>query len=500
MKYFKLNIGTKLFILYFVISSTLVWFFARSTSIESAKEVMLEVATMFSTIASQNIIDGEINLTTFGGIIFDYFQSPHGDERLQNLAIYITDKDGFLILDSRGLSLGTDMKAHSEVDSALSGHRGISRISAESVRGPWKARGINIEYFIRPEFLYVSSPIYDNRQQVQGVLVLVAPMLDLMDRTRLLWFIFYIFLISLFFGALGSYRISRNIRRVEKYTREVFKDKDVSIPNVNVQFNKLAVAIEEARSEVELKDDVEEYIDTLAHELRTPITGIRLTAENLLTPMGIENYLLEEKDDKKRKVLTKEFKKRREFIRNILDSNRQMDSLVSRLLALSRIERRDTLTETEKLKILPIIENILKVYGTHNRLIVSKNITINLDDIDKKSTVFAEKILLEQALGNIVNNAIDFSPKSGTVTIKASESNTAVTIVVLDEGPGIPPHVLNKLFTRFFSIARPDTGIRGNGLGLRFVRKIMQLHGGEITLKNRLLQNGAEAKLRFPLS
>ena len=500
MKYFKLNIGTKLFILYFLVSSTLVWAFAHRTSIESAKEVMVEVATMFSKIASQNIIDGEINLTTFGGIIFDYFQSPHGDERLQNLAIYITDKDGFLILDSRGLSLGTDMKSHSVVGSALSGQQGISRISTEPVRGPWKARGINIEYFFKPQFLHVSSIIYDNRQEVQGVLVLVAPMLDLMDRTRLWRFIFYIFLLSLFFGALGSYRISRNIRRVEKYTRELFKGEDVSIPNVNVQFNKLAVAIEQARSEVELKDDVEEYIDTLAHELRTPITGIRLTAENLLTPMGIESYLLEEKDDKKSKVLTKEIKKRREFIRSILDSNKQMDSLVSRLLALSRIERRDTLTETEKLKILPIIENVLKVYGTHNRLIVSKNITINLDGVDKKSTVFAEKILLEQALGNILKNALDFSPKGGTIKIKTSESNTAVTIVVLDEGPGIPPHVSSKLFTRFFSVARPDTGRRGNGLGLRFVRKIMQLHGGEVTLKNRLLQDGAEAKLRFPLS
>ena len=110
--------------------------------------------------------------------------------------------------------------------------------------------------------------------------------------------------------------------------------------------------------------------------------------------MGIESYLLEEKDDKKSKVLTKEIKKRREFIRSILDSNKQMDSLVSRLLALSRIERRDKLTNTEKLKILPIIENVLKA-PTHNRLIVSKNITINLDDINKKSTVFAEKILLE---------------------------------------------------------------------------------------------------------
>ncbi|MCS5634737.1 MAG: ATP-binding protein, partial [Candidatus Marinimicrobia bacterium] len=274
---------------------------------------------------------------------------------------------------------------------------------------------------------------------------------------------------------------------------------DVSIPNVNVQFNKLAVAIEQARNEVELKDDVEEYIDTLAHELRTPITGIRLTAENLLTPMSIENYLLEEKDEQKRKNLTKEVKKRRQFIRSILDSNKQMDSLVSRLLALSRIERREKLINTETLKILPTINNVLKV-PTHNRLIVSKNITINLDGIEKKGTVFAEKILLEQALGNILKNALDFSPKDGTITIKTLESNTAVTIVVLDEGPGIPPHVSRKLFTRFFSVARPDTGSRGNGLGLRFVRKIMQLHGGEITLKNRLLQNGAEAKLRFPLN
>ena len=490
MKYFKLNIGTKLFILYFVISSTLVWLFAHRTSIESAKEVMVEVAIMFSKIASQNIKDAEIDLTTFEGIIVDYFQSPHGDERLQNLAIYITDKDGILILDSRGLSLGTDMRAHLEVDSALSGQRGISRISAETVRGPWKARGVNIEYFYKPEFLHVSSPIYDNRQQVQGVLVVVAPMLDLMDKARLYRFIFYIFLLSLFFGALGSYRISRNIRRLEKYATKLFKGEDVSIPNLNVQFNKLAIALENARSDVELKDDVEEYIETLAHELRTPITGIRLTAENLLTPMGIENYLLEEKDDQKHKELTKEIKVRKRWIKAFLKKTRKWISLVTRLLDLSRIERRDKLTNTETLKILPTIKNVLKV-PTHNRLIVSKNITINLDDIEKKSTVFAEKILLDQALGNILKNALEFSPKAGTITIKSSESNTYVTIVVLDEGPGIPPHVSSKLFTRFFSVARPDTGRRGTGLGLRFVRKIMQLHGGEITLKNRLLQDGS---------
>jgi two-component system sensor histidine kinase CreC len=71
---------------------------------------------------------------------------------------------------------------------------------------------------------------------------------------------------------------------------------------------------------------------------------------------------------------------------------------------------------------------------------------------------------------------------------------------VLDDGPGIPPQVINKLFTRFFSVSRPDTGVRGNGLGLRFVRKIMKLHGGEVSLQNRFIQQGAEAKLRFPIN
>ena len=86
-----------------------------------------------------------------------------------------------------------------------------------------------------------------------------------------------------------------------------------------------------------------------------------------------------------------------------------------------------------------------------------------------------------------MNNALEFSPKEGTITIKASETNTAVSIIVLDDGPGMPPHVLRNLFTRFFSVSRPDSGDRGNGLGLRFVRKIMQLHGGEITLEKSLI-------------
>jgi len=484
MRHFKLNIGTKLFLLYFIISSTLLWTFAHRTALESAKSVMVEVSSLMSRVASQNNKDGEIDLETFESLIVNYLRSqkntidPNSNQKLENLAIYVTDKDGLLVLDSRGLILGKDMRAHNEVDSALSGDHDITRVVVEDISEPKKSRGVVVEYLYKSRFLNASNPIYGNNGEILGAVVVVAPLMDLLDQNYLLQFIFYIFLISLIFGALGSYRISRNIKRVEKYTTSLFSGEDVVMPDLNNQFNKLAKTIENARSEVELKDDVEQYIDTLAHELRTPITGIQLTAENLLTPMSDEQ--------------------RKRFIENILDSNKHMDLLVNRLLDLSRIERRETLKVTESLNILQVVNNVLKA-PSRAKNISEKKLNIVLE-ISKKSLLKAEKILLEQAIGNIVNNALDFSPKSGTITIKASETNAAISIIVLDDGPGIPPHVLSKLFTRFFSVSRPDTGIRGNGLGLRFVRKIMQLHGGDVTLQNRFIQQGAEAKLRFPIN
>ena len=484
MKRFKLNIGTKLFLLYFIVSSSLLWLFAQRTTFESAKSVLVEVSSLMSRVASQNNKDGKIDLETFETLIVNYLRSQrntidkNNPQKLENLAIYVTDKDGLLVLDSRGLTLGKDMRDANEVESALSGVTDSTSVVMEETAGSKKARGAVIEYFLKSRFLNASNPIYGNNREIIGTVVVVAPLIDLMGESYLLRFIFYIFVISLLFGFLGSYRISRNINRIQKYTSNLFGGEDVLMPDLNNQFNKLARTIRDARADVELKDDVEQYIDTLAHELRTPITGIQLTAENLLTPMS----------DKQRK----------RFVENILESNRHMDILVNRLLELSRIERREALKNVEILNIKEAVNTVLKA-PSRVKTILDKDLNIDIQ-ISSNATLNGEKILLEQAIGNIVNNALDFSPASGKITIKASQTNNAITIIVLDDGAGIPPQVINKLFTRFFSVTRPDTGARGNGLGLRFVRKIMKLHGGEVSLQNRFIQQGAEARLRFPLS
>jgi len=484
MKRFKLNIGTKLFLLYFIVSSSLLWLFAQRTTFESAKSVLVEVSSLMSRVASQNNKDGKIDLETFETLIVNYLRSQrntidkNNPQKLENLAIYVTDKDGLLVLDSRGLTLGKDMRDANEVESALSGVTDSTSVVMEEAAGSKKARGAVIEYFLKSRFLNASNPIYGNNGEIIGTVVVVAPLIDLMGESYLLRFIFYIFVISLLFGFLGSYRISRNINRIQKYTSNLFGGEDVLMPDLNNQFNKLARTIRDARADVELKDDVEQYIDTLAHELRTPITGIQLTAENLLTPMS----------DKQRK----------RFVENILESNRHMDILVNRLLELSRIERREALKNVEILNIKEAVNTVLNA-PSRVKTILDKDLNIDIQ-ISSNATLNGEKILLEQAIGNIVNNALDFSPASGKITMKASQTNNAITIIVLDDGAGIPPQVINKLFTRFFSVTRPDTGARGNGLGLRFVRKIMKLHGGEVSLQNRFIQQGAEARLRFPLS
>lgn len=188
---------------------------------------------------------------------------------------------------------------------------------------------------------------------------------------------------------------------------------------------------------------------------------------------------------------------REHFVNNILDANKKMDMLVSRLLNLSRIERRDQLENIEKLDVQTLIKDVLQAPSRQGS-ITRRGIKLEYT-IEREFTIKAEKLLAEQALSNIIDNAIDFTPPNSTISIKVSESNTHVNIQIQDQGKGVPEHARKQIFTRFFSSSRPDTGKRGNGLGLRFVKKIMSLHGGQVSLKNRFMENGAVATLKFPL-
>lgn len=103
--------------------------------------------------------------------------------------------------------------------------------------------------------------------------------------------------------------------------------------------------------------------------------------------------------------------------------------------------------------------------------------------------------LLAQALGNLLDNAIDFTPQGGEIALTADKRNEEVQLSVTDNGCGIPDYALARIFDRFYSLPRED-GHKSSGLGLAFVREVARLHQGDIRLHNRP-EGGVVATLRL---
>jgi two-component system sensor histidine kinase CreC len=119
-------------------------------------------------------------------------------------------------------------------------------------------------------------------------------------------------------------------------------------------------------------------------------------------------------------------------------------------------------------------------------------------EVDERIRISGDVFLLQQALSNLVQNSIDFSMPGEWITISSRIEHDRLLLRVDDEGPGIPDHYREKVFDKFFSLQRPDTGKKSTGLGLNFVREVATLHGGEIRLEN-LPEKGLRAVLGLPV-
>jgi len=112
--------------------------------------------------------------------------------------------------------------------------------------------------------------------------------------------------------------------------------------------------------------------------------------------------------------------------------------------------------------------------------------------------VEGDAFLLTCALSNLLENAIDFSPEGGTVEVGLHlASHRTVEVSVRDRGPGVPEYALDKVFEKFYSLARPHSGKKGTGLGLAFVAEVAELHRGRVSLTNAP-GGGAIARLELP--
>jgi two-component system sensor histidine kinase CreC len=232
---------------------------------------------------------------------------------------------------------------------------------------------------------------------------------------------------------------------------------------------------------------VDEYVQTLAHELKSPLAAIRGAAELLGEPMPEDA--------------------RARFAGNINEQVRRAQSLIDRMLELSSLERRGALDRVERIAVGPLLAQVrdeqapvaqrrgvrIEVRDLQNEAVAPGGVA----QVDPALQLSGDPFLVQRALGNLVKNAVEFAPTGSAVTIAVDARPHDVRLSVRDHGPGLPEFARERVFQKFFSLPRPDTGRKGTGLGLAFVREVAALHGGRATLDNHP-DGGAIAMLALP--
>lgn len=270
-------------------------------------------------------------------------------------------------------------------------------------------------------------------------------------------------------------RLTRSLERLAAYARTVRDGRPAAPPQSRArEIAELSRAFEEMRDTLEGRQHVERYTQTLAHEVKAPLAAIRGAAELLDENMPVEQ--------------------RQKFLGNIRTEAARIQRIIERLLELSSLEARKALRQTEILFAAQLTTDAADVVRP---ACAAKGVRLTLRAGGSAARARGEGVLLREALVNLLQNAFEFSPEGGEVTIGWAVDQGRVVFVVEDNGPGVPDYALPRVFERFYSLPRPGTERKSTGLGLALVHEIAHLHGGEATLTNRS-EGGARAVFWVP--
>lgn len=235
------------------------------------------------------------------------------------------------------------------------------------------------------------------------------------------------------------------------YTVRVHPHGFGKLQELGEKFNHLT---EELHSVETLRND---FVNSFSHEFKTPIVSIRGFAKML------------ERED-----VSEEEKK--EYLQIIIKESERLSELSTNVLTLTKIEKQAILTNTEEFNASEQIRLSLALLDSKW---TEKNVDFEFDAED--ITLCGNKNLLDQVWINLLDNAIKFSPENGLIRIEATQDNDRTVLRFINSGEPIPPEHVPHLFDKFFQ-GDSSRLTKGNGIGLAIVKKIVELHRGEIRL------------------
>ncbi|WP_296239886.1 MULTISPECIES: two-component system sensor histidine kinase CreC [unclassified Psychrobacter] len=424
--------------------------------------------------------------------------------------IYVTDDKGIVIYDSLpepDNDEGQDYSRWNDVYLTLNGQYG--------------ARSTTLDHNQRDgTVMYVAQPIEDDTGNLIGIISVgkpVASVLSYLDdtRNRMLITALLMSIAALILAGLVAWWLKQSISLVTQYTSALAEDTKKPYFYLGHELNSLTDTIESMKHRLENRAYVTDYVHTLTHELKSPLTAIRASSE-LLEDDGLD------KEDQQM------------LIQSIGEQSIKMQQLIDRLLLLAKVEQPTFKLNRQLTPLLPLLQtlakdNSAKLQQQHlapidiylNDKWVTETATLSPNALANTS-VFADQFWLVQVLQNVLDNAIHFADSTVSIylhSIAQHGSAQTVTIDIFNNGKLLPEYAVDKAFDRYFSLSHqsqaaekasehaPDksskleikqaqqpnvtsnTLKKGTGLGLTLVKQVIEHHGGQVTINNVLDDN-----------
>ncbi len=474
-----MKISLKIFLGYFLLVGLAAWFVltifvdeVKPGVRQAMEDTLVDTANVLAELAAEDVKAANIANGGFARGLAQYqARATKADiwgvsKQSADYRVYITDIKGIVIFDSSNFAVGQDYSKWNDVYLTLRGKYGV-RSSPIMPNAP-KSDSI----------MYIAAPIKDGGNIIGSLTVAksnrtVLPFIERAQYKIIRWGALLLVL-SLIIGSLFTWRFTRKINALRDYALNISQGKKATPPtSSNDELTDLAKAMQTMRSELDGKQYVQENVQHLTHELKSPITAIQAALELISPAMPPDDQA--------------------HFLAQIKTQSGRVQTIIQNMLGLATLEHQQQLSQVSKVNLNALIQSQIahlnqKAHALQASIHAACSPTLILQ---------ADEFLLGQAIYNLLENALDFSPRNSVIHIDVIEENQQILITVKDQGAGIPDYALDKIFDKFYSLPRPTTKQKSTGLGLNFVQEVAKLHGGHVILKNHV-DGGAIAVMTLP--
>ncbi len=393
------------------------------------------------------------------------------------------------LYDGRILIIGGNFKAIKDTNGVSTGRTIISEEVIKCFKG---VKTVN--YDSTNGFIELTIPINDTIAEgaegseesvVRGVMLAsvstdtIAMTLKLLS--RLGWIIAIgmialIFLMAMFFSRLLTDPFNKVTEAIND-VKEGFSDEPLSVPDYK-ETEHIVDAFNRVLKRMKVIDESrQEFVSNVSHELKTPITSMKLLAESLMAQEDVPSELY------------------REFMEDIAGEIDREDKIITDLLELVKLDKTNAGLNIESVDINGMIELILK---RMKPIAAVNNVELVFDSV-RSITAHADDVKLTLALTNLIENGIKYNKDGGSVYITLDGDHQSYVITVRDTGIGIPEESIDQIFERFYRVDKSHSReIGGTGLGLSIARNIILMHRGTVTVES-VIDEGTTFTVRLPL-